>query len=142
MLQCLSTQPPSCVFFSNQAMDGLGKLGFSHCIGAVDDAHIQIYSPMGCGSEFINRMCTYSVLIQGTTNNPGWFIDVEISYSRRNHDACVFKLSALCKPMVAGLFVPQNSCIYIVDVRIPPLIVADAAILYQGMAHEDLWCAW
>lgn len=84
------------------------KLGFPHCIGAVNGTHIHMLSPRGQAAEFINRKSTYSKLHQGKTDHTGCFIAVEIGYRGITHD---FKQSALCQAMDMGVFVSGNPSI-------------------------------
>lgn len=76
-------------------MDKFGMFGFPHSVGSLDRTHIHIQSYQGRAAEFVIWKSNYSVLLQGMTNYSGHFIDVEIGYSGRNHDAYVFN-SQLC----------------------------------------------
>ncbi|XP_054843582.1 putative nuclease HARBI1 [Eublepharis macularius] len=108
-------------------MSGFQKLGFPHCIGAVDGTHVAICKFKGRGREYINRKKFNSILIQGTVDHTGRFIDAEVGWSGRNHDAFVFVNSAICTAMDAGVFVPGNPSLTIEGVTVPPLIISDAA---------------
>lgn len=109
-------------------MEGLCKLCFSHFIGAVDGAHIQISPAKGQVAEYINRKQTTSVLLQGTMDHTGRFPDIEVSYSGRNH---VSKQSVLCIATNASVFVPFN-----------PTITGWCSIPHLWVAHEALRWAW
>lgn len=85
-------------------MEGFCKVRFPYCIESVDRTHFQISPLKSLAKEYINRKQTFSVLVQWTTDHTGRFIDIEIGYSRRNHDACVFKQSTLCIAMDCWLF--------------------------------------
>lgn len=91
-----------------QIIEDFCKLGFPHYIGAVDKMHIQRGPPKGQVVEYINGKQTFSVLLQGATDHTRRFIDIEVSYSRRNHNAYVFEYSTLCIAMDAGVFMPFN----------------------------------
>lgn len=63
-----------------------------------------------------------------------------------NHDAYLFKQSALCAAMDNGVFVPGNPSITIHSVRIAPLIVVDTAypihewLMKPYGGHGEQWC--
>lgn len=97
-----------------QTMDGFGKLGFPHCIGAVDGTHIPIIAPLKAFDAYINGTFFHSMLLQGTTDHRGRFIDVEVGWGGRNHDTQVFNNSFLCEAMDAGSFVTENSTVTVV----------------------------
>ncbi|XP_042320621.1 protein ALP1-like [Sceloporus undulatus] len=65
----------------HKIMDGFQKLGFPHCIGAIDGTHVTVCPPLGRREEYINRKQGFSVVLQGTTDHMGRFIDVEIGNS-------------------------------------------------------------
>ncbi|XP_061444600.1 uncharacterized protein LOC133366007 [Rhineura floridana] len=111
----------------HKIMDGFEKMGFPHCIAAVGSCHIPIIAPMGQAADYINHKGFFSIHLQGATDHTGRFIDVEIGWSGKTHDAFVFMNSALCKAMDAGVFVPGNPTITLNGVQIPPLVLADAA---------------
>ncbi|XP_054849635.1 uncharacterized protein LOC129339053 [Eublepharis macularius] len=108
-------------------MDGFLKLGMPHCIGAIDGTHIPICSPGGKADQYGNRKSFSSILLQGTVDHRGRFIDAEIGWSGRNHDAFVFSHSAICVAMDSGSFVPGNPTICVDGVHVPPLVLADGA---------------
>lgn len=58
-------------------------------------------------------------------DHTGCLVDVEVRHSGQNHDAHVFKQSALCVAMDNGSFVLGNPNITIDGARIPPLIIAN-----------------
>ncbi|XP_077175217.1 uncharacterized protein LOC143828948 [Paroedura picta] len=90
------------------SMDGFARLGFPHCFAAVDGSHIPIRAPGGSIKEYGNRKDFCSVLLQGTVDFSGRFIDAEVGWSGRRHDALVFRESNLRKAMDEGVFVPGN----------------------------------
>ncbi|XP_062978681.1 uncharacterized protein LOC134396200 isoform X2 [Elgaria multicarinata webbii] len=108
-------------------MDGFKKLGFPHCIGVMDGTLLPIVTPTGQADESANRKKFHSVLLQGTTDHTGRFIDIEVGWSGKPHDVSIFRNSALCQAMDNGTFVPGNPLITLGDVQIPPLILADGA---------------
>lgn len=108
-------------------MDGFERLGFPHCIGAIDGIHIPITGPARQSEDYVNRKTFYSVLLQGATDHIGRFIDIEVGWSDHDNDAEIFRNSAVCEAMDGGLFVPGNPTVTIEGVQIPPLVVANGA---------------
>ncbi|XP_062980919.1 uncharacterized protein LOC134397858 [Elgaria multicarinata webbii] len=110
-----------------EIMHVFGELGFPHCVGAVDGSHIPIQSPIHQASENINRKDDYSMILQGTCDHKGRFINVEIGWSGKNHDAYVFANSGLCETMDAGVFVPTHPTIRLASACPPPGCVPGGA---------------
>ncbi|XP_054836355.1 uncharacterized protein LOC129330348 [Eublepharis macularius] len=108
-------------------MDGFAALGFPHCIGAIDGTHIPICAPGGSPEQYGNRKNFSSMLLQGTVDHTGRFLDVEIGWSGKNHDAFVFKNSNICAAMDNGSFVPGNPTLNLNGVSVPPIILSDGA---------------
>ena len=79
-----------------EVVDGFKhKWGFPQCAGAVDGTHIPILSPQEFPSDYYNRKGWHSILMQGTVNHLGLFMDVYIGWPGRVHDARVFANSTL-----------------------------------------------
>ncbi|XP_048373451.1 protein ANTAGONIST OF LIKE HETEROCHROMATIN PROTEIN 1-like [Sphaerodactylus townsendi] len=108
-------------------MDGFAHLGFPHCIGAIDGMHILIRAPGGRMDESGNCKKNCSIFLQGTVDHTGRFINAEVGWSGRSHDAFIFQNSALCTAMDAGVFVPGNPTLDLNGVQVPALMVADGA---------------
>ena len=69
--------------------------GFPQCVGAVDGTHIPIISPKECPADYYNRKGWHSVILQGTIDHTGRFIDVYVGWPGRVHDARVFAFCEL-----------------------------------------------
>ncbi|CAF4891055.1 unnamed protein product [Pieris macdunnoughi] len=69
--------------------------GFPGIIGAIDGCHIEIIQPPGNANDYYNRKGTHSIILQGTCDHNGKFIDVLIGRPGRAHDASVFRTSTL-----------------------------------------------
>ncbi|XP_062977814.1 uncharacterized protein LOC134395583 [Elgaria multicarinata webbii] len=107
-------------------MDGFLAMGMPRCVGVLGGCHIPIHALKGQGLDSTNRISFYSMLLQGTTDHRGRFIDIEIGWTAKNRDAFIFHSSALCQAMDAGVFVPGNPTVLINNVLVPPLILADS----------------
>ncbi|XP_054826090.1 uncharacterized protein LOC129323587 [Eublepharis macularius] len=110
-----------------QIMDGFRKLGFPHCVGAIDGTHIPICAPGGRPDQYGNRKNFSSILLQGTVDHLGRFVDAEVGWSGKNHDAFVFAHSAFCAAMDAGTLLQGHGYLVVDGVRIPPVVIADGA---------------
>ena len=79
-----------------EVVDGFKhKFGFPQCAGVVDGTHIPIVSPVEYPPDYYNRKGFHSIIMQGTVNHLGQFIDVYIGWPGRVHDARVFSNSTL-----------------------------------------------
>ena len=71
------------------------KYRFPQCFGVVDGSHIPIVSPQYYPADYYNRKGWHSVILQGTVNHLGQFIDVNVGWPGRVHDARVFSNSKI-----------------------------------------------
>ena len=91
-----------------EVVDGFKhKWGFPQCAGAVDGTHIPILSPQEFPSDYYNRKGWHSILMQGTVNHLGLFMDVYIGWPGRVHDARVFANSTLYRKGQDGKLLPN-----------------------------------
>lgn len=63
----------------------------------------------------------------GMSNHSRRFLDIAVGWSGKNHDAHVFRNSAVCEVMDARVFIPCHP-----TMMIPPFIVADGAYLLRS----------
>lgn len=112
-------------------MDGFEWLGFLHCIGTLDGTHIPIVALPRAFDAYFNRKKFNSIVLQGTCDHFGHFVDIELGWLGKTHDSHAILNSALCKAMDVVVFVPSNPTI--------TLIVADAAYPITEMANEAVW---
>ena len=91
-----------------EVIDGFEHdLGFPQCAGAVDGSHIPIISPHECPADYYNRKGWHSIILQGTVNHQGCFIDVYVGWPGRVHDARVFANSSLYQRGQGGNLLPD-----------------------------------
>ena len=91
-----------------EVVDGFKhKLGFPQCAGVVDGTHIPIISPEEYPADYYNRKGCHSILMQGTVNHLGLFVDVYIGWPGRVHDARVFANSTLYRKGQDGELLPS-----------------------------------
>ena len=100
--------------------------GFPQVIGAIDGSHVPILKPVESASDYFNRKGFYSIIIQGVVDSLGLFIDVNIGWPGKVHDAQVFSNSTFYSKCHAGTFLPDwKQTINGID--IPLIILGDPA---------------
>ena len=102
------------------------KFGFPQCAGVVDGTHVPIVSPVEFPADYYNRKGFHSILMQGTVNHLGQFIDVYIGWPGRVHDARVFSNSTLYRKGQANELLP-NWTESIGGEEVPLVILGDPA---------------
>ena len=102
------------------------KWGFPQCAGVVDGTHIPILSPKEYPADYYNRKGWHSILMQGTVNHLGLFVDVYIGWPGRVHDARVFANSTLYSKGQNGELLP-NWTEFIGGKDVPLVILGDPA---------------
>ncbi|XP_042309172.1 putative nuclease HARBI1 [Sceloporus undulatus] len=110
-----------------EIMDAFGRRGFPQVVGLMDGCHCLIIPPLGLRNAYVNRKGSYSVILQGTCDHTGTFVDVELGWHGSAHDARVARNSLIYEAMEAGIYVPGNPSINIRGQQIGPLILADSA---------------
>ena len=81
--------------------------GFPQVAGAIDGTHIPILKPTECPSDYYNRKGFYSILIQAVVDSQGHFIDVNIGWPGKVHDARVLANSTLYRKANSGTLLPD-----------------------------------
>ena len=69
--------------------------------------HVPIVSPVEYPADYYNRKGFHSILMQGTVNHLGHFIDIYIGWPGRVHDARVFSNSTLYTKGQANELLPN-----------------------------------
>ena len=121
--------------------------GFSQAVGAVDGTHIPILKPQESAADYYNRKGFYSILMQALVDFRGLFMNVNIGWPGKVHDARVF-VNSTCyrKASNETLFPDWKRRIGGVDV--PLVILGDPAypllpwlmkpyVEHAGSSHQD-----
>ena len=104
------------------------KWGFPQTVGALDGTHVHvpILQPVDSASDYYNRKGFYSVLMQALVDFHGRFINVNIGWPGKVHDARVFANSSCYKDANNGKLFP-NWTTRIRNVDVPLIVLGDPA---------------
>ena len=100
--------------------------GFPQVAGAIYGTHIPILKPTEYQSDYYNRKGFYSILIQGVVDSKDCFIDVNIYWPGKVHDARVLANSTFYREATSGNLLPNWKRV-INSVETPLLILGDPA---------------
>ncbi|XP_065415196.1 uncharacterized protein LOC135973886 [Chrysemys picta bellii] len=103
---------------------GFAQMGFPNCRGAIDGTHIPILAPVHLASEYINRKGYFFMVLQALVDHCGRFIDINVGWPRKVHDACIFWNTGLFRKLQAGTFFPDQK-LTIGEVEMPIVILGD-----------------
>ncbi|KAM7431033.1 hypothetical protein ABFA07_018335 [Porites harrisoni] len=103
------------------------KWNFPQCVGAIDGTHIEIVAPDENSADYYNRKGRYSIIMQAVVDHAHRFIDVNIKWPGKVHDARVLVNSSLYERAQTGKLFPPDSSKEIEGVQVPLLIIGDAA---------------
>ena len=80
---------------------------FPQVAGATDGTHIPILKLTECPSDHYNRKGFCSILLQGVVDSKGCFIDVNIVWPGKVHDARVLANSTFYHKVTSGNLLPN-----------------------------------
>ena len=100
--------------------------GFPQVVGAIDGTHIPILHPQESPSDYYNRKNFYSIIMQAVVDSRCCFVDVNIGWPGKVHDARVLSNSSFFWKANEGSLFP-NWKRKINGVDIPLLILGDPA---------------
>lgn len=78
-----------------QRFDDMGAYSFPNVLGCIDGCHIPIKAPLENSSCYFNRKQFHSVILQGVCMHDLTFIDINVGWPGRVHDAKVLRNSSL-----------------------------------------------
>ena len=110
---------------AQEIIRGFSNLGFPQTLGAIDGTHIPIISLGENSSDYYNRKGYYSVVLQAIVDCNYKFIDINVGWPRKVHDAHVFRNSPLFSLGERGLLPGESKNIN--GVQIPVHFIGDAA---------------
>ena len=102
------------------------RWGFPQAIGAIDGTHIAILKPVESGSDYYNRKGYYSILMQALVDYRGIFMNINVGWPGKVHDARVFSNSSLFKKANDGTLLPSRPKL-MNGVQVPLVILGDPA---------------
>ena len=102
------------------------RWGFPQTVGAIDGTHIPILRPQDSAADYYNRKGYYSILMQAVVDCRGIFVDVNIGWPGKVHDARVLANSTCYQKACSGNMFPDWKRT-IGGVDIPLLILGDPA---------------
>ena len=102
------------------------RWGFLQTVGAIDGTHILILKPLDSATDYYNRKGYYSVLMQALVDFRGRFMNVNIGWPGKVHDARVFVNSSCYKDANDGKLFP-NWTTKMGNVDVPLIIFGDPA---------------
>ena len=108
-------------------MDGFKCRGFPQCVGAIDGTHIPVEAPTENATNYYNRKGWNSIILQGTVDHEGLFIDICAGWPGRVHDARVFANSGLNSRAERGELLPASCSQRLSGIDVPGVLVGDPA---------------
>ena len=100
--------------------------GFPQAAGAIDGSHISIIRPKESASDYYNRKGYYLIVLQGLVDFKGIFMDVNIGWPGKVHDARVFANSIVYTKGNNGTLLPDWKR-NLSGVDVPLVILGDPA---------------
>ncbi|XP_033112550.1 protein ALP1-like [Anneissia japonica] len=94
--------------------------------GSIDGCHIPILPPTEYHTDFYNWKQWHSVLLQAVVDYRYRFIDFDVGWPGKYHDAWVFEHSQIGRTIAQGRFYPELTK-QIDGVDVPVVLVGDAA---------------
>ena len=110
-----------------EVIDGFEhRWGFPQTVGAIDGSHIPILKPKDSASDYYNRKGFYSIIMQAVVEFRGLFIDINIGWPGKVHDARVLVNSTFFRKGNSGNLFPRWSRT-MSGVNVPLLVLGDPA---------------
>lgn len=94
-------------------MDECSHLGFSHITGVIDQMYLLIHSSARRIDKYENFKKYSSILLQGTVDHTGQFIDAKVQWRRRNHVILSFAAPQSASSWMLVCFVTSNLALHL-----------------------------
>ncbi|XP_065261278.1 uncharacterized protein LOC135879283 [Emys orbicularis] len=107
-------------------VDGFAAMGFPNCGEAIDGTHIPILAPDHLANQYVNRKRYFLMVLQALVDHKGRFIDINVGWPGKVHDARLFRNSGLFEQLQEGTYFPDQK-ITVGDVELPIVILGDPA---------------
>ena len=107
----------------------LERWNLPQCLGAIDGTHIPIKAPEHFHTDYFNRKCFHSIILQAVCDSECRFTDVFAGWPGRAHDARVFSESTIGAMVANETLVPEDQELakVINETRIEPFLIGDPA---------------
>ncbi|XP_065405433.1 uncharacterized protein LOC135972219 isoform X2 [Chrysemys picta bellii] len=107
-------------------VDGFAAMGFPNCGGVIDETYIPILAPDHQGSQYINCMRYFSMVLQALVDHKGRFTNINVGWPGMVYDTRAFRNTSLFKRLQQGIYFPDQK-ITVGDVDMPIVILGDPA---------------
>ncbi|XP_065414936.1 uncharacterized protein LOC135973811 isoform X1 [Chrysemys picta bellii] len=111
-----------------EIVDEFAAMEFPNCGEATDGTRIPILAPDHLAMEYINIKGYFSMVLQVLVDHCGHFTGINVGWSRKVHDARIFRNSGLYRKLRTGTYFPDQK-IPLGDVEMPIVILRDPAYL-------------
>ena len=110
-----------------KAVDGFeDKWGFPQCIGAIDGSHVPIAAPEFNHTDYYNRKCWYSTIVQGfLIRITDIFRDICVGWLGSVHDARVFANSLIYRKITEDALLCSGECRTHLGTQVPLYLIGD-----------------
>ena len=107
--------------------DFQNKWGFPQCGGAIGKSHIPVKAPAKYYIDYYNRKGWYLIILQAVVDSSYKFIDINVGWPGKVHDARVFSNSSVYEKGSNGSLFSATRSKKINFVDVPIFIIADGA---------------
>ncbi|CAM4642762.1 unnamed protein product [Lepidochelys kempii] len=83
-------------------------MGYPNCGGAINRTHLSILGPNHLGSQCINCMGYFSMVLQALVDHKGQFTNVSMGWPGKVHEAGIFRDTGLLEQLQEGTYFPDQ----------------------------------
>jgi len=107
---------------------------FPHCIGAIDEKHVEICKLPGTGSYYFNYKHLFNIVLMGIVNANNEFLMVDVGANGRVSDGGVFSNTLFCTMLkLKQLCIPEPDNLPESDMKMHVLVGDDAFSLMENL---------